>query len=208
VNELLVRDTKILAMAKNPVLLDLPESFETPRLLLRCPRAGDGEIMQEAILESFDELHRFMYWARTEGSVEEREANVRLGHANYLARKDLPVLIFRREDGRFLGGSGLHEADWTVPKFEIGYWLRTSETGKGYMTEAVAGIARIAFDRLEARRVEIRCDSRNERSVALAERLGFEREANLRNHRRAPDGEVSDTLVFARLDTEGLPRFD
>ena len=32
---------------------------------------------------------------------------------------------------------GLHRIDWAVPKFEIGYWARTSHAGRGYITEDV-----------------------------------------------------------------------
>jgi RimJ/RimL family protein N-acetyltransferase len=192
-------------MARHPILHDLPERIETERLVLRCPREGDGRLVHEAIQESFSELHGVMYWARSPSTVTECEVNARLARSRYVARRDMRLLVFRSEDGRLLGSSGLHRPDWTVPKFEIGYWLRTSETGKGYATEAVGGVARFAFETLSARRVEIRCDARNERSAAVARRLGFELEGTLRRDRLAPDGSVSDTLVFARVDAEGLP---
>ncbi len=191
-------------MPRHPVLNELPESFETERLLVRCPREGDGAHVHEAIQESFAELHDQMHWARSPTTANECEIKARLTRAKYMARKDMGLFLFRREDGRFVGGSGLHKPDWTIPRFEIGYWLRTSETGKGYATEAVSAIARLAFDRLGAKRVEIRCDGRNERSASVAKRLGFALEGTLRNHRRAPDGSVADTLVFARVDAEGL----
>lgn len=33
----------------NPILLDFPDSFETERLLIRAPRAGDGKAVYDAI---------------------------------------------------------------------------------------------------------------------------------------------------------------
>ena len=33
----------------SPILLDIPESFESDRLLIRAPRPGDGGALQEAI---------------------------------------------------------------------------------------------------------------------------------------------------------------
>jgi ribosomal-protein-serine acetyltransferase len=196
--------SRIRVMVRNPVLIDLPESFETRRLLLRCPRDGDGVLIHEAVEESYPELHGVMYWARAPARLEECEGNARLARARYLARKDMWLLLFRREDGRLVGSSGLHNPDWSVPKFEIGYWMRTSETGKGYATEAVAGITRFAFEHLNAVRVEIQCDARNERSAAVPRRLGYELEGTLRSHRRAPDGTLADTLLFALTDVAGL----
>jgi RimJ/RimL family protein N-acetyltransferase len=90
--------------------------------------------------------------------------------------------------------------DWSVPRFEIGYWVRRCFVGQGYITEAVRGVTRFAFETLGARRVEIRCDARNERSRRVAERSGFELEATLRNHAVAVDGELRDTLIYARLE--------
>ena len=89
-----------------------------------------------------------------------------------------------------------------MPKFEIGYWLRTRFAGQGYMTEAVGGITAFAFDRLGARRVEIRCDSLNRRSARVAERAGFFLEGELRNAEVGPGGELRDTLVFSMVPEE------
>ena len=55
----------------------------------------------------------------------------------------------------------------------------------------------LAFDSLAARRVELRCDARNEPSRRVAERVGFVLEGQLRNAFLAPDGQPADALVFA-----------
>jgi hypothetical protein len=44
---------------KNPILLDLPASIESSRLLLRPPQSGDGTTLHEAIVESLPELGAF-----------------------------------------------------------------------------------------------------------------------------------------------------
>ena len=67
----------------------------------------------------------------------------------------------------------------------------------GKLNEAVQALSRFAFENLEAKRVEIRCDAGNARSRAVPERLGFKQEALLRNHCRDGAGELRDTLIFA-----------
>ena len=89
--------------------------------------------------------------------------------------------------------------DWSVPKFEIGYWRRTRFAGQGYITEAVRGISDFAFDALDANRLEIRCDSLNHRSVKVAERAGFRIEGELRNAESGADGSIRNTLVFSMI---------
>lgn len=112
------------------------------------------------------------------------------------------MLLFRKEDGMYVGGSGLHRINWSVPSFEIGYWVRARLEGKGYVTEAVKGITSFAFDRLKAERVEIRCDALNERSAAVARRAGYTLEGQLRHDDWTTQGTLRDTLVFGILRAE------
>lgn len=182
-----------------PILLDFPDQFETERLLLRAPRAGDGPAINEAIAESLPELRRWMPWAKNGQSLDESEAYARRSAAEYIMRKQFPMLIFELETGKFVGGIGLHRIEWEVPAVEIGYWVRTSLQGQGYITEAVNRLTEAAFDLLNARRVCIHCDALNERSANVARRAGFEQEAHLRNDRRDVNDELCDTLIFARV---------
>ncbi len=118
----------------------------------------------------------------------------------WLTREDLIVAI-RSRDGTMLGGSGLHRIDWERRAFEIGYWIRKSATGKGHVTEAVQLLTAVCFDRLDASRVEIRCDPKNVKSSAVPERLGYLQEALLRSQSRGTDGSLRDTLVYALTPT-------
>ena len=185
--------------AREPILRDVPDTFESERLVIRAPRAGDGPALQEAIEESLTELSEWMPWAQGDQSLDESEAYVRRAQSEFMARTNLPLFLFRRDDGHFVGGSGLHRIVWEVPMFEIGYWVRTSLTGQGYASEAARRIAAFAFEDLGAERVEIWCDASNERSAAVARRAGFELEATMRHNRRNTDGELADSLCFVRL---------
>jgi RimJ/RimL family protein N-acetyltransferase len=182
-----------------PVLVDLPETIETERLILRCPRAGDGAALNAAILESLESLQRFMAWALNPPSVEDSEVYVRGAAATFLTRTSLPLLMIRRGTQEVVGSAGLPRMDWTVPRFEIGYWMRQSYQGQGYMSEAVRALTAFALDTLGAKRVEIHCSHRNVRSQRVAERCGFVLEARLRDFGREPDGELRDELIYARL---------
>lgn len=181
------------------ILRDVPERLETARLVVLAPRVGDGAAVCEAALESLGELRPWMPWVHPAPTVESSEESVRRAVAAFVERRDLRYHLYDRESGAFVGGSGLHRIDWRVPRFEIGYWVRTSRARQGLVTEAVRALAQMAFDALLAERVEIRCDARNEPSARVAERAGFAREACLRNETRAIDGSLRDTLVFARL---------
>lgn len=180
-----------------PILHDLPDELCGPRVRLRPYRPGDGAAVFEAVAESRDSLRPWMPWADGHQSVDDSEAFARRAQAQWLTREDLPVGVWERATDRYLGGTGLHRIKWDVPSFEIGYWLRTSAQGSGFMTQSVVLLCRLAFETLGANRVFIKCSHTNAPSAAIPRRLGFVHEATLRNDGRTADGQLRDTLVFS-----------
>jgi len=171
---------------KDPILLDIPDHLETPRLLVRCPRAGDGPALFEAVNESRAELIPWLPWARKDHQ------------ADFILRKSLNFHLYLKQNNLLVGGIGLHPQDWQVPSFEIGYWQRTAYSGNGYMTEAVNSLTHFTRDTLHACRIIIRCDALNLKSRAVAERAGFIYESVMRSQGRNADNELRDLLVFSK----------
>ncbi|EFV73771.1 hypothetical protein HMPREF1012_00434 [Bacillus sp. BT1B_CT2] len=184
----------------NPILLDFPDSFETERLLIRAPRAGDGKAVYDAIAASFSELKPWMPFAREIPEKERVEINVRRAQADFILRNDLRMHIFHKETGKFVGSTGLHRMDWKAKRFEIGYWRSSEFSGQGYMTEALNGLIDFARRHVRAKRLEICCDSMNTKSRKMAERLGFELEAVLQSDDLSNDlSEYRDTCIYSRI---------
>jgi RimJ/RimL family protein N-acetyltransferase len=180
------------------LLLDLPEELASARLALRATRAGDGSVANAAFVESHAELKPWMPWAKEVQSVEQSEQHCRDMQAKWHARETLDFCFFARDDGRFVGKGGLHTIDWSIPKFEIGYWIRTAAARRGLATEATRALAEFARERLGARRLEITADARNAASRRVAEKSGFELEGVLRQARRDNAGGLSDVCMYAR----------
>ena len=181
------------------LLLDFPESFESDRLTIRAPRPGDGAEVNAAIRETFDDLKIWMPWAQQMPTLEESEAFVRRAQCQFLEREDLTLLLFLKGTNTLVGGSGLHQINWDIPKFEIGYWCRKRFQGQGYITESTEAITTFAFDILGAKRVGIRCDSKNVKSRGIPDRLGFKLEGTLRHDSLSLTGGLRDTLIFAKI---------
>ncbi len=186
----------------DPLLLDFPESFESDRLTIRAPRVGDGAEINAAVRETFDDLKIWMPWAQQMPTLEESEAFVRRAQCQFLGREDLTLLLFLKGTNTLVGGSGLHQINWDIPKFEIGYWCRKRFQGQGYITESTEAITTFAFETLGAKRVGIRCDSKNIRSRRIPDRLGFKLEGTLRNDSLSLAGGLRDTLVFAKIKND------
>ena len=188
----------------SPLLIDVPNPIVGERVLLRAYRPGDGPALNEAVILSLDHLKPWMPWAQKPPSIQESEETARRLHARWQSREDLTVGIWNLEQTRLLGGSGLHRIDWEVPKFEIGYWIRPDEEGKGLVSETVTLLRDVAFRVLGANRVFIRCASTNLRSAAIPLRLGFEHEGTLRNEAISTEGLPQDIHVFGITRTMWL----
>ncbi len=190
----------------DPILLDLPTEVATPRLLLRPPRPGDGAALHQAIVESLPELRRFLVslsWVAAEQTIASAETYCRTACANFIARKDFPFLMFERATGALVGATGLHRTVWSTPRTEVGYWARVSRWGQGFVTEAVNAITGYAAQHIGAVRVDIVTDEANVASRRVAERCGFTLEGILRHERRAPDGTLRNTCLYARFPAKG-----
>ena len=193
----------------DPLLVEIPTRIETDRLVMRAHRAGDGPALHEALVESIAELRRslwFIPWIAEEQTLDSAELRCRKSEANFLARTDLPFLAFEKATDRLVGSIGLHRTDWEVPKTEVGYWVRTSAAGNGYVTEGVRALVACAFEHLGAQRVELIADEENLASRKVAERCGFELEGIRRNILRDPDGRLRNGCVYARLPGASRPR--
>ena len=182
---------------RQALLLDIPERIETERMILRAAKSGDGPEAFEAVLESVNELKPWMPWVhpepKREGSIE-FHANAQ---AKWYSRDMLDFQWIDKATQRLIGKGGFHTINWDVPKFEIGYWVRTSMAGKGYCTEAVNALVAFARRELGAKRLEICSDPRNCGSRHVAERCGFVLEGILRRNMRDPTGGLRDSCMYA-----------
>ncbi|EJQ45969.1 hypothetical protein IEE_02091 [Bacillus cereus BAG5X1-1] len=186
----------------NPILLDVPLQIETDRLILRAPlQAGDGNVVYQAIKDSINELKQWLLLFQSIPTVEETEIILRNAHIDFLKRESFRYLIYHKDTNDFIGTASLHGINWKISKCEIGYWINTQFSGKGYMTEAVSELTNLGFQLLKFRRIEIRCESNNTKSRTIPEKLGFELEGILRNEDLSADSkQLTDTCIYAKVN--------
>jgi RimJ/RimL family protein N-acetyltransferase len=177
--------------------IPLFDELRGKRVLVRPYREDDAQALFEAVNESRERLRPWMPWADTHQTVEESRDWIIHQMANWLLREDTTLGMWDIQTQRYLGGTGLHPRDWDTRYFEIGYWIRPSAEGHGYVTEAARLLTDYAFESLKANRVEIRCDERNVRSAAIPQRLGFTLEGRLRNFPNA--GGIRNVLIFSLI---------
>lgn len=186
-----------MSAPRHASLVPIPAEIRSGRLLLRPLQEADAGQVFAAIEESREHLAPWLSWPPTIQHPDDARDLCLRWAARWTLRSDLGLGMFSLPDGRFLGATGMHDPNWALRSFEIGYWLRASAVGAGYVTEAVQLQTVLAFAVLDAQRVEIRCDPHNLSSRRVPERLGFPQEGHLRNAWLDPLGTVRDTLVFA-----------
>ncbi len=177
-----------------------PEHILSDRLLLRIWRAGDARAMKTAIDSSLPQLQQWMPWAMHEPSeLSVIERRLKEFEESFATGKEWLYGIFARATDPStqepLGGIGLHPRI-EPGGLEIGYWLRTDQTGNGFATEAAQALVRVGIVELGARWIEIRCDPRNAGSAAVPKRLGFRHTTTLEQDTLTPAGEPRETMVW------------
>jgi len=164
----------------------------------------DAAAVKDAVDTSLEHLRAFMdwAWAAPEPLAVVRK-RLRMFRDAFRHGDDWIYGLFEPDGSELVGGAGLHRR--VGPEaLEIGYWIRASRVRRGLATEAAAALTRIAFERCGALRVEIHVDPANAASLAVAERLGYVREATLRKRLPPvePGGARRDEVVFSLLDEE------
>jgi RimJ/RimL family protein N-acetyltransferase len=180
------------------------ERIESERLVIRCWRPEDAPALKDAIDSSLGQLREWVPWAMDEpSSVQTLAARLHAMRQQFVEGHDWAYGVFDSGESRLVGGAGLHPRG-TTDHLEIGYWIRTDASGRGYATETAAALCEAAFAHTAVGRLEIHCDVENARSAAVAERLGFVRDRQFRQEAPTRRGSHRDTIVWTLFRTSRI----
>lgn len=177
--------------------------IETERLVLRAPRAKDHAAWVAAREGSREHLERWEpSWSEHEFTPRSFRRRLKWYREGAGSDTSYSFFIETKEGGALIGGVTLDAIRrGTTQRGVLGYWLVESATGSGYMTEAVRGLLRFAFEELKLHRIEAASIPENVASVRVLERTGFEREGYMRAYIRI-DGAWQDHLLFATINPD------
>jgi len=161
-----------------------------------------AEAYNDLLVANRERLARWEAWALTPPVLAQTRSFLEAGMRNWLAGSELPVAIAVRSDDqwRLAGAVSLTISGYTRSA-EIGYWIDGEHEGRGLASRAVAAVLDHAFGSLDIDRVALHTDAANQRSRALARRLGFVEEGLLRQGLAFPD-ERRDEAVYGLLASE------
>ena len=151
--------------------------LETERLRLREFAPEDYEDVH-AYSSDYENVHHMMFGPNTPQQtrdylnikcVEERLAVPRMHYNIALEVKQTQTVI---------GGISLH-MNWRRDDAILGIITNRHYGGKGYCTEALAGVLDIAFDQLKLHRIHAVCDVENTAIQKVFQKLGFRNEGTM-----------------------------
>ncbi|HSG44439.1 MAG TPA: GNAT family protein [Anaerolineales bacterium] len=116
---------------------------------------------------------------------------------------DLPFVAIHLESGRVAGATRYLNIMPHDRGLEIGgTWYGLDFQRTAVNTECKYLLLTHAFEELGCIRVQLKTDSRNERSQKAIERIGAKKEGVLRNHMILPNGYFRNSVYYSILDLE------
>jgi RimJ/RimL family protein N-acetyltransferase len=151
------------------------------KVTLRPYRLSDVKETYRAIKSSLTEIGVWLPFAHPDYSPGESKAWIKKRPAEWKAGVCYEFCIFDAKTGEQIGGCALSGIDHMSRKANLGYWVRTSDTGRGVAPAATLLLAKWGFEALKLTRIEIVVAVENQRSLRVAEKAGARREGILRN---------------------------
>lgn len=145
-------------------------------------------------VKNHERLREWAPWAQEPPTFESATEYVNGRVGTYFQGRSVPCIIY---DGRTPVGFIELRIDQDRGIGDIGYWLDEDAEGRGIITRACEAMMEHGRS-LGIKRFELRIATRNERSSAVAERLGFELEGILRKTTPVKDTRL-DTCLYAHL---------
>ena len=182
-------------------MLPSDDNMMDDRLLLRPFRLTDLERLHAAIEESVVELSRWMSWCHADYSVNETRSWLQRQQEEWDTARAFNFGVFDRQKGDLLGGCGINRIDADYRLANLGYWIRSSQVGNGYASDATRLLATYGFDRLNLERIEIVVAVQNTASIRVAEKAGAVMEGILRKRLRIHQ-QNCDAIMFSLVPTD------
>ena len=148
---------------------------------LRRYRKGDAAELHTAIMASLAELKPWLPFAHDAYAVQETKQWLKQQAKAWDQGTEFNFLIADPADGALLGGCGLNNIDTGNRTANLGYWVRTSRSGRGVCPAATKLLARWGFEQMKLGRIEVLVAVDNVKSLRAAEKAGAKKEGVLRN---------------------------
>jgi len=164
-------------------------------ITIRPLEEADADDLASAVQESVAEISPWMVWCTPDYASDHALTFIRAAMAGAAegASYDFAVVD---EAGVLCGVCGVNHVN-DVDRFaNLGYWIRTSRSRRGFAPAAALAVAEWTFANTQLNRLEIVVAVHNVKSHRVAEKVGAAREGVLRN-RLLVGGHPSDAVMYS-----------
>jgi ribosomal-protein-serine acetyltransferase len=161
-------------MSSLPELASIFKLIELPGGITLAPRkpiASENQEYADLISQNRSMLGQWLPWVHSETGSDSQNAFA-VATSEEMQRKESVALAIRA-NGKAIGMISTHRIQWNTRSVELGYWLGEEHQGQGILTQAASALIERLFRECHLERIEIRMGVGNERSQAMAQRLGF-----------------------------------
>lgn len=170
-----------------------------PQTELRLWTSADAPTLYQLIVENRDFLRPWFSFPDAIQSIPDAAAYIQRQDERWTQSGEFWAGLWSA--GRLAGAAGVYVLDRDNCSAELGYWLGIHATGQGLATRACQTLLDYLFDKVQVNRTVIQCGTTNHASIAVAERLAFQREGILRQAQRVGEG-FRDMVVYSVLAEE------
>jgi ribosomal-protein-serine acetyltransferase len=137
-----------------------------------------AQVMTDLIVRNQARLARWEPWAEHPATLEGTRQYIRTALEDFVRGRQVSTIIAINSGRRFIGRCGIR-INTHASSGDIGYWIDGDYEGRGITSRSARVLISTVFDELGLSKVELRTSVGNERSRAVAERLGFSYEGIL-----------------------------
>lgn len=152
-------------------------------------------MMVEGALESVAEINLWMDWCTSEFNQETAEKFIEEQIDAKNKNSAYEFALFNTK-GFYIGGGGVNNVNKQCNLANLGYWIRTSQTRKGYGTAALQALVSWARANTDINRLEVLVATGNYASCRVAEKSGAVLEGVAKS-RLYNNGKYLDANVYA-----------
>ena len=183
------------------------EELSDGRIIIKKIITDHVSLLYQAVFESKETLKVWLPWCHSDYKIEETKKWVNFQQTAWNDKLEFSFGIFEVGSNRFVGGCGINQINWMYRIGNVGYWVRTDATGKGYASAAAKLCAEFGFVDLRLNRIEIVAAKGNIASQKAAEKTGATKECLARKRLIVGD-KTHDAIVYSLIKEDIIKNQD
>ncbi len=177
--------------------------LETKRLRLRVLKKGD----QKQLIEGINNLNVTKWLLVVPYPYTKKDADWYIKHCTEKHKKkkkdSYSFAIELKKDKKIIGGISLDKIDKVQGTASVGYWIAQPYWKKGYASEALNELLKLAFNKVRLRKIEADVFAGNPSSGKLLEKFGAKLEGTKRKQAKSKaTGKIHDAWAYGLLKEE------